>query len=383
MMDQLTEEEIFLLLGKASGSLLPGEEVLLEELFRNTPQAATAYQELLNNVKEAGSRQDGNILLPRWRELTAEIKANTHTRKTTVEKMFPFKWAAAAASILVVAVGLFLYTRYNHQQQRTIAQRSSPAIELRLEDGSIINLSQQQGTIQTGSMQLSNTNKTLAYAAKGHKTAGTNRLTVPVGLDYKVTLSDGTEIWLNSATRLEFPAAFTGTTREITVNGEAYLNVAPNSQSPFLVHLPGSTVQVMGTAFNINSYDSGITKIALVNGAVKVVAGTAIKVLSPGKQAICTNGQAITETSFDERVVLSWRKGLFYFNNASLSEISKVLPRWFNISVLIDDPAILNRRFTGVINRNQPLTNFLEDFTIISGIHAKMDSDGRLHLQQE
>jgi ferric-dicitrate binding protein FerR (iron transport regulator) len=137
----------------------------------------------------------------------------------------------------------------------------------------------------------------------------------------------------------------------------------------------------MGTEFNINSYDSGITKIALVNGAVKVEAGTAIKLLSPGKQAICTNGQAITETSFDERTVLSWRQGLFYFNNASLSEISKVLPRWFNISVLIDDPTILNRRFTGVINRTQPITNFLEDLNVISGIHARIDSNGQLHFQ--
>ncbi|BAV04952.1 FecR family protein [Filimonas lacunae] len=380
MMEQLNEEEIFLLLGKASGSLLPGEEALLEELFRNSPAATTAYQQLLENLKEAGSGKEGTIPLPHWRELTTEITNNAHPTTTTVKKLFSWKWAAAAASILVIAAGVFLYSHYSNRKS-SIAQGAAPAIELQLADGSVINLSRQQGTIETGSIALNNRNKTLAYAAKGNAAAGTNRLTVPVGLDYKITLSDGTEIWLNSATSLQFPAVFTGNTREITVDGEAYLNVAPNAQSPFLVHLPGSTVRVMGTAFNINSYDSGITKIALVNGAVQVQSGTALKVLSPGKQATCSGGQEITETAFDERTVLGWRKGLFYFNNAPLSEISKVLPRWFNITVVIDDRSLLNRRFTGVINRNHPIHLFLEDLKVISGIHGSVDANGRLHFQ--
>lgn len=379
MMEQLNEEEIFLLLGKASGNLLPGEEVLLDELFRNSPAATTAYQQLLDNLKQASPGGDGTIPLPRWRELATEITYPARPAEAKVKNLFSLKWAAAAAGIIVIAAGVFLYSRYSNRAS-TIVQAPSPAIELQLADGSVVNLSRQQGTIETGGIALNNRNKTLAYAAKGHAAAGSNRLTVPVGLDYKITLSDGTEVWLNSATSLEFPAAFTGNTREITVNGEAYLNVAPNAKAPFLVHLPGSTVRVMGTAFNINSYDSGITKIALVNGAVKVQAGTAEKVLLPGKQAICTGAHTITESSFDEKTVLGWRKGLFYFNNAPLSEISKVLPRWFNITVVIDDRSLLDRRFTGVINRNQPISLFLEDLKVISGIHGSIDAGGRLHF---
>lgn len=379
MMEQLNEEEIFLLLGKASGNLLPGEEVLLEALFRNSPAATTAYQQLLDNLKEASPGKEGTIPLPRWRELATEITYKTRPAEAKVKKLFSLKWAAAAAGVIVIAAGILLYSRYSNRES-TIVGAAPPAIELQLANGSVVNLSRQQGTIETDGIALNNRNKTLAYAAKGNAAAGSNRLTVPVGLDYKITLSDGTEVWLNSATSLEFPAAFTGNTREITVNGEAYLNVASDAKAPFVVHLPGSTVRVMGTAFNINSYDSGITKIALVNGAVKVQAGTAEKVLLPGKQAICTGGQAITEAAFDERTVLGWRKGLFYFNNAPLSEISKVLPRWFNITVVIDDRSLLDRRFTGVINRNQPISIFLEDLRVISGIHGSMDASGRLHL---
>jgi len=188
-------------------------------------------------------------------------------------------------------------------------------------------------------------------------------------------------IWLNSATKLEFPLAFPGDTREITISGEAYLKVAKNAAKPFIVHLPHSTVQVLGTEFNVNTYDSGLVKVALVEGSVNMQAPTGTSKLAPGKQAVYRFGQPISQETFDARTVLSWQKGLFYFNDASLQEISKVLPRWYGIQVTIDDPSILSRTFSGIIDRNKPIEVFMEDLKMISRINAYRDKQNVLHFK--
>ena len=103
--------------------------------------------------------------------------------------------------------------------------------------------------------------------------------------------------------------------------------------------------------------------------------------LAPGRQAVYRVGGPITQVAFDARQVLSWRKGLFYFNDASLEEISRVVPRWYGVRVVIDNPAILSRRFSGVINRNHPITVFMEDLKVISQIDARIDQEGILHFK--
>src|SRR5690606_32808342 len=97
-----------------------------------------------------------------------------------------------------------------------------------------------------------------------------NTLTVPAGLDYKVHLPDGSEIWMNSTSQLQFPSEFSAATREISIKGEAYLNVAPNKEKPFIVHLPKSTVRVLGTEFNVNTYGLNTETVALVKGSVQL-----------------------------------------------------------------------------------------------------------------
>ncbi|MBO9635194.1 MAG: FecR domain-containing protein [Chitinophagaceae bacterium] len=383
MLDKLTEEEKFLLLGKISGTLSPEEEIELAQLFRENPHADTAYEVLkkeipVENISEYFHNRQQS---PTWKDLSAEI------RKPVTTKLIPFykkKWFAAAVltGVITGAGLLFVWAPFSRKDQSvaTIENKKS-GIELTLADGKVIDLSKQQGNIEAGSAHLNNTDKALNYSLHGDAIPGLNILNVPVGADYKINLADGSEVWLNSKTRLEFPLSFAGNTREIRVDGEAYIKVAKDQEKPFIVHLPRSSVQVLGTAFNVNTYEGSTEKVALVEGAVNLKLAEGESRIAVGHQAIYTVGKTVIQKTFDPKYVLSWRNGLYYFNDASLTEISQVVPRWFGINLIIDDPNINSRRFTGVINRKQPVSVFLEDLKAIAGIESRFDKEGNLHLK--
>lgn len=206
-----------------------------------------------------------------------------------------------------------------------------------------------------------------------------NRLRVPVGKDYRVTLSDGTEIWLNSATTLQFPFKFSGKTREISIQGEAYLEIAEQAGQPFLVHTQHGTLQVLGTSFNINDYDSGIVKVSLVEGALRFKTKTKNVAITPGQQAVYAVNKNIRLQPFEEEEVLAWRSGKYYFIEATLQEIVTVLPRWYGISVVIDNPRLGGERFAGQMDRNKPLTTFLDNLSTTMKLSYYFDKEV-LHL---
>jgi hypothetical protein len=249
-------------------------------------------------------------------------------------------------------------------------ETSKNTIKLQLATGHVIDLNK----VEDINTQLNNT---LSYK---HDNTGMNSLTTPVGMDYKIKLVDGTEVWLNALTQLDFPFAFTGNTREITINGEAYLKIAKDDKKPFIVHLPHNDVQVLGTTFNVNSYDLGIVKVSLVEGALNLQQGEHTISVKPGMEII-SDGK-ITLHNFDERQVLGWRKGMYYFYDADLKEISKVLSRWFGITVVIDNPGIISKKFVGVVDKNQPIEVFIDNLKTVADIDCFYDKQqNTLHFK--
>lgn len=365
MMDKLTEEERFLLLGKVTGTLSEDEEEALAHLFHNNPDAGAAYEQLASAKPAAPGA---------WRDIAGELRAQP--------RVLPFykrKWAAAAMLAGVLAGAWMIWILI---QRPTVHTAAKAGVELRLADGKVIDLSSRQGDIDAGALRLSNHSKALSYTLQDGSTAtGNNTLTVPAGMNFRVNLPDGTEILLNAATKLEFPMSFSGRAREISIKGEAYLKVAKDAARPFIVHLPHSSVTVLGTEFNVNTYDSGVVKVSLVEGAVQVESGQGNVQLKPGFQAVCKEGAAIQQEAFNARYTLSWRDGLYYFNDATLADISRIVPRWFGIQIILEDAGLQNRRFTGVINRNRPISVFLDDLSAIAGIRATFDKDSVLHLR--
>jgi hypothetical protein len=284
---------------------------------------------------------------------------------------------STAAAFLILCITYSIFNK-NPQPDKQLSSiiTTSKKIQLNLPSGQVIDLSNIQGNVKAGTVSLRTQSKTLSYSDQNKEGNGWATLTVPAGKDYKIILEDGTEVRLNATTRLEFPLHFNGNQRIIHISGEAFLKVSNNSQKPFIIQLPAGQIRVLGTAFNVNSYDSGKVTVSLVQGKVRFTGGNDSLQLMPGKEAILNrNSGIITSQSFDEDYTLSWINGIYAFNNSKLEEILQVLPRWFGITLKIENAQLARKRFTGIIDRNQPVKNSLDALKMASDFNYAIEGD--------
>src|SRR5690606_32465209 len=144
-----------------------------------------------------------------------------------------------------------------------------------------------------------------------------NIISVPHGGQFQLELPDGTKVWLNSATRLVYPMAFVGDSRNVTLSGEAYFEVAKNEHQPFKVLVDNTEIAVTGTMFNVSAYpDAGRVVTTLLEGGVDVFRGTNMATLRPGDEAVTTAGNTDIQTKqVDSDNAVAWLHGDFLFEN--------------------------------------------------------------------
>lgn len=285
----------------------------------------------------------------------------------------------AAAIVLLIGTSIFyVFERQNSAPAETAGQMAGN-IQLHLPGGNTIDLSHTRGQVQIGNTTIINSNKSLSYTQAGTAPAGMATLSVPAGMDYTLELSDGSLIHLNAASSVKFPFTFSGK-REITLEGEAYIKVASQAGTPFIVHLPHSSVEVLGTEFNINTYDVGKERVSLVKGAVRVKGKSQARLLKPGMEAVSIKGDSILTGTFDQDYTLGWTHGIYQFYDQSLEEICQVLPRWFAVKVVIDNPQIANERYSGQLDKNKSLGEQLHFFKITDRVDYYF-KDSELHFR--
>lgn len=186
-----------------------------------------------------------------------------------------------------------------------------------------------------------------------------NEIIVPEGESAEVYLSDNTHVWLNSNTKLTYPAKFQGKEREVKLSGEAYFDVTHNPKNPFYVHTTELSVAVTGTSFNVQAFEQDDNvNVTLVEGKVKLQnpGGKVLTELSPGENAhfnLAKNTLSIVET--DTEYYTSWKDGFLVFKNEKLEDIVKKFERWYNIHVVFEDEEIKQIEYTGTILKNKPI----------------------------
>jgi hypothetical protein len=302
--------------------------------------------------------------------------------------MVQLRLLQAVAVILCVSIaGIFYFssrsTVKKPEQQAATRPSASPAsksLELKLADGSVVNLSEAGKKVNAKDIELSLGDKQLSYATGSDSVIRWASLQVPAKLDYQLLLPDGSKVWLNASSSLRFPYAFYGNTREVYLQGEGYFEVAKNAARPFIVHAGKTDVRVLGTSFNINNYETNKTITSLVEGSVLTTAGNDSLKLKPGRQAVYTN-EAFATSAFDATDVLSWMQGISYFNNTKLNDISAIIARWYDVKVVIEDQATLNQTFSGAIDKHKPIQVFLTNISISSGIRSRIDEKGTIYLK--
>lgn len=198
-----------------------------------------------------------------------------------------------------------------------------------------------------------------------------NTIIVPRGGEYELELSDGTRVWLNSESKLEFPVRFSGDLREVRMEGEVCFQVAKNEHKPFIVRAGDVTVEVLGTLFNIEAYpETKQVKTTLAEGSVKISNGKRQQLLAPDEQAISEKGQIRVE-GVDASNVVSWIHGICYFSEASLEEIMDKLARWYNVEVFFADESAKRAHFSLEIER----------YDDIASILSKIELTGRVRFE--
>lgn len=216
----------------------------------------------------------------------------------------------------------------------------------------------------------------LSYA-KDSLSSRLNTLFTPKGGQYKVTLSDGSTVTLNSGSSLKFPNGFYGDERVVTLTGEAYFEVAKNPLKPFIVHCGEITTRVLGTKFNISAYrEDGKIKATLLSGKIRVSQNNMrnTTVLLPGQQATIGNN-SIAVAAVDAEDYTEWHNGTFLFNDEDLSSVMRHLARWYNIDV--DYSSLPDRKLYVRISKNVNLSDVLRMISITSNLKFQF-KEGRL-----
>ena len=203
-----------------------------------------------------------------------------------------------------------------------------------------------------------------------------NKVEIPRGGEYQIVLGDGTRVYLNAQTELRFPESFANSEQRLVyLSGEAYFEVAKNPSKPFIVQCKDYAVKVLGTSFNVNSYEGDETsKTTLATGKVEIDMDGKQTILNPGQQAIIKDGE-VNVKEVDVEVYTTWMYENFRFKSESIQEIMTKLSRWYTIDVFYMNEAVKNYHFTGYLPRYAKIADVLELLSLTTNI--KFDVKGR------
>jgi ferric-dicitrate binding protein FerR (iron transport regulator) len=367
-----------------SEDLSQEEAALLLDSLQNDEmrqQWETALTALLNNKTVHGLSDPA-----RMEAVRQSIMAGKSAKKSPLfKRLLPY--VAAAALIAFAVTGLIYFLQpaapshiqaVNEKLPHQVLPGGNKAV-LTLADGTQITLDStgngaiaSQGNVQVVKLDSGQ----LAYnATKGEKgkEMSYNTLVTPRGGQFRITLPDGTKVWLNAASSLRFPTAFNGKERAVQLIGEAYFEVAKNEQMPFKVEVNKMAVQVLGTHFNVMAYpDEANIQTTLLEGAVKIAHGGKTVQLKPGQQAeLNTTGNMSVNEDVDIEEVVAWKNGYFHFNHESLEGMMRQIGRWYDAEIVYEGN-IPEREFGGKIERGSDISEVLKILEL-SKVHFRIE----------
>ena len=294
------------------------------------------------------------------------------------------KWMLSVCkyvAMVVLGVSLvYVVTRPEPEEKIVRAEVIKPGrlqAELRLGTGVRLALNEHQGVYSSGNAGVEIVNDTVTGKVSYHvnKTGMEdslvfNTLIVPKGGEYSLELPDGTVVWVNSESSLRFPEKFTSNRREVFLEGEAYFEVKKDANRPFYVHTEVGKVRVLGTAFNVCAYSNDrFWQTTLVEGSVMINQEEKEVLLKPNEQyqIDVRTGKAGLREVWPE-LYTSWRDGKFYFKAYTFEELVEKLERWYDFKMFYMNEEIKTRRFSGVVNKYQPLEEMFKFLQMTSDV---------------
>jgi ferric-dicitrate binding protein FerR (iron transport regulator) len=383
--DQQAFRVAYLVAGFIRNTLTDAENRELDDWVTASMDNQRLFERLIDEknqdewIKQMGGVDTASAL----KRVKARISFGPSQKKSGIRSLWPY--AAAACVLIALAITFFIKTPNKTNPNPPMVQLQPNDIApgkdqatLTLSDGTVIGLD----TVQNGRVVAqSNSHITkldsgqLAYQLVNPTMLPQadifNTLTVPAGGQYKLVLPDGTKVWLNAASSLKYPTVFGGAKRKVELTGEGYFEVAKDPMYPFEVSAKGSTVQVLGTHFNINAYtDEPVVRVALAEGAIRL--NNAV-LLRPGEEGIVGKNGNIEKGKADLATTLAWKEGQFNFKQAPIDVLMRQVARWYNAGIIYDGK--ITEHFNAEIPRNVPVSKLLHLLEATGSVHFKIENN--------
>lgn len=347
----------------------PANEKELSDLLDDAINTSTDEKQLTAN-------QESDLL-----QYIFDYKESQKQKYVAVRSWDYRSWSAAAVIFLTLCLGLYYFKsdRFAKEDTAALIVPGGNKALLTLADGKVINLQNARNgeLAEVSGVKIVKTGEgELIYRISGSadqvKTSQ-NTISTPRGGQYTLTLPDGTKVWLNAASSLKFPTAFSKVNeRKVALSGEAYFEVA-KLKIPFIVTTDQQKVEVLGTHFDINAYpDEPHTRTTLLEGSIRVSSlKTGHEVtLSPGEASILKPAGLSVQKADMERNT-DWKNGVFIFKNERLEEIMRKLARWYDVEVVYEPGAPRRETFSGSVSK----------YDLISKVLRKLELTGEVRFR--
>lgn len=326
--------------------------------------------------------------------MDADVASEATEKWPVMLRLTMHKYMAAASILLFMAAGIYFITKVSNNLNSEVAVKIDIApggnkAFLTLSNGTKIDLDNAVSG-EVAKQDGVSINKTeegaVRYSSQKEEKQPSlfNTVSTPYGGQYKVVLSDGTTVWLNSGSSIRFPTTFSDKERIVEMTGEAYFEVAKKQlivrghtttkRIPFIVKTENEEIEVLGTHFNVNAYsDEELTRTTLLEGSVKIRKGLHERLLSPNQQSVTSKDNSNIEIyQADTEEAVSWKNGYFQFKEEELQSILRKISRWYNVEVAYKNtPSGL--KYGGMVSREKNISAVLNIMESTGNIHFKIE----------
>ncbi len=290
-------------------------------------------------------------------------------------------YAISSAAILLLFIGIF---RDNKRYSFSDLKFSQDSIKLELADGSIVNPVNKK----IEGIELNPVNqREITYSGKKAAESSAdsvkyNSVSIPAGERFAIMLSDGSKVYLNSNSYIKYPVNFGSSSREVTITGRAYFDVAKTG-IPFIVNTSDMKVEVLGTSFDVESRKNGkSTSVILVEGSVKIMADGKIKMLVPDEKfTIDRKNRDISVTSVDARTLTLWKDGILVLKDNTFNEMIEALCSWYGVEIINNSSVPETERFNGRFDR-EDIGSAIETVALSAKVSYRIE-EGRLIIEDQ
>lgn len=295
----------------------------------------------------------------KWKEFHNQIGHESGFRKI-------LSYAAAILLPIGLALGILLYTDGHLEEKEQIVLQSGLDDKLVLiaEDGSYHSIDSKDTLISTSNSTFVIENNTISVKDKKLNSDAAvryNTLSIPKGQQYELQLSDGTKVWLNSDTKFKYPSKFTQNTRKVILeSGEAYFEVEKDKNKPFVLQVHKSQVKVLGTCFNVRSYDKSSQMVTLVEGSVELNHPHDKVLLKPNQQAYMGNGLSYEVCKVNATDYIYWKDYIFNYKIESLENILDDLSRTYDVKFFYQNQSCKDKKYTLRLKKSKNIQEVLE-----------------------